>query len=217
VGLALLTLSLVFLYGNHRVGLSGHTPRIPLIVAGIGFFGFLYGDIYYSNWFSGSTTNDTLAAVLTALAYAAIGAALVVAAALRLGPALRLSLVAASLVIIGVCEGFVNGFQTLTAHEQLALYGIEAAAALGIAGVLLASSLASSPTSRPARSAAPRWAGAMATPAAAGPPASPGWGAQAPPSGPAPNPGRPTPRFCSVCGAGLAPGVRFCAQCGHPV
>ena len=219
-----LTLVLAARYGRHRVAPGGHTPRASLIVAALGFFAFLYSDIYYSSWFVETSANDTLAAALSGLAYGAIAAALVVAAVLLLGPVLRLVGVAICLAAVGVCQGLLNGV-SLTADQRITMDALEAAAGLGVAVTLLVTILL-----RPSQSTAPLrfgvgWPGAVGSAAPLPYPATagflavgvtvpqPGWETAAQPVA---GQGRVPPRVCSGCGAGLSAGARSALDAATP-
>ncbi len=100
----ILILVLAARYAKHRTTPGGHTPMGPLIVAGITYMGFVYGDVYYATWFDDSPFNIAFAATLVGVAFGGIGLALLLAALLRLGPVYRLLVGGAALIVVGVVE-----------------------------------------------------------------------------------------------------------------
>jgi hypothetical protein len=219
--LGVLALVLAGRYGRHRVGSSGHTPVAPLLIAGISFFGFLYGDLYGTSWFEATSLNMKLSGIISGIAYGGIGIALLLSAVLRLGPASRLLGAGLGFLAIGTTEAIL-GTATLGQNVYPGLYAIKAGGYLAIACILLTSALLAPSTSRtaPRPGTVPHWPQpAQAYPVlqpvdVPEPPPAPAWW-------PAPVAKHaaetPVPRFCAACGSGLMPGSRFCPQCGSAI
>jgi hypothetical protein len=221
--LGTLAVVLAVRYGRYRSTGSGRSALGALLISAVSLQCFLYADVYYTTWFQETITNNRIAGIMTGVAYAGLSIALVVAAALHLGPALRLVLVASGLVAYGVALSVINA-TNLSLNVGVILLVVAAVGALGIGGVLLFSALK---TKRAVSE--PHWA--IPAPIAYATPSFSGIGtAMAPQPGgqwlsglPPPRPGDVpiTPattqafaRFCSGCGIALPAGSRFCAQCG---
>ena len=135
-----LILVLAARYGRHRVAPGGHGPLAPLLMAGIAYLGFVYEDIYGATWFDYSPVNNAVAAILVGVGFGGVGAALLLAALLKLGPAYRLLVAGAALIVVGIVEGVTTGVY-LRSSVATVLSITEAAAYFIVAGVLLGSAL----------------------------------------------------------------------------
>jgi hypothetical protein len=190
-------------HGSHPVPPRGHVPLGPLLMAGTCYLGTVYGELYGTTWFADSPTNSAVASILAGIAFGGIGVALLIAAALRLGPAYRLLVAGSALIVIGVTEGVFLGVY-LRPSVSTVLSVVEAAAFAVIAGVLLGSALLA-PSRRAASSRwpeAPQWPGPFGAPGipvaypvpVAAPPVPPAWPPAAwpqpgvPPAPPPPGP-----------------------------
>ena len=93
----------------------------------------------FRSWIDYSPVNNAMAAILGA-ALAGMGVALLLSALLKLGPAYRLLVAGASLVVVGVVQAVFAGVY-LRSSVATVLSIAEAAAFFTIAGVLLGSAL----------------------------------------------------------------------------
>jgi hypothetical protein len=220
--LGVLALVLAGRYGRHRVGSSGHTPVAPLLIAGISFFGFLYGDLYFTSWFEATSLNTKVSGVLGGVAYGGIGIALGLSAILRLGPASRLAGTGLGFLAIGITEGIISSV-SLRQNVYPGLYYIKAGGYLLIACILLTSALLAPSVSRAAArpGALTKWPHpeqGSPVPQPVGVPEPPAPVLAAWPPQVATDPGvASAPRFCAACGSALTPGSHFCTQCGRAI
>ncbi len=142
--IAVLLLVLAARYRRYRARGSGHTPLLPLLMAGLSYLGFLYGDILGGTWFAFSPLNSTLASVGVAVGFGGIALALWLAAGLRLGPRWRLLTAGGAVLLLGAAETVILGVY-LRQSVQDVLSVTEAVAYVVIAAVLLGSALLAPP------------------------------------------------------------------------